>query len=197
MDRSLLDAVRNEDPRARKVLARWLLDELRRFYERRTHPVSIDDLIQESMTEIFATLSAAPDEPAPFENWVFERAGMRAKALSRDAHREQERIANNPPQIDDNPPHLLAESPTASILRPLLENGKRQQVIDHAQQLRPIYRHAILHVLGGGDSKSLAASAGVPRHTARRRLRKAAELVNRSIKVVNRITPPRYRTPPV
>jgi DNA-directed RNA polymerase specialized sigma24 family protein len=187
MDRSLLDAIRNEDPRARKAFARWLTGELRTFYERRPHPVPIEDLIQASATEIFATLSAAPDEPTAFHNWVLERAGMRARAIHRDTHREHARLA-------DSPPHSPAESPSVSVIRPLSDAAERQLVLEHAQRLRPIFRTAIMHVLDGGDYKSLAASEGIMEATAASRISRATVQVGQSIQADRRTRQP-YRTP--
>ena len=176
------------DPRARDVFGRWLTGELRKFYERRSHPVPIEDLIQTSATEIFATLSAAPDEPAAFHNWVLERAGMRARALSRDANREHQRIA-------DSPPHSPAESASVSVWQPLVQATERALILDHAQRLRPIFRTAIMHVLDGGDYKSLAASEGIAEATAATRILRATMQVNQLIEAERR-TPPPYRTHP-
>ena len=191
MDRTLLQAALNGDLRARDaVLGRWLIDELSEFFKG-DRAGETDDLVQASALEIIRMFANAPADPAAFRTWVLGYAGTRAKATKRDSRREHARVQHR------SPGHTPAESPTATILRPLLENGKRQLLIDHAEQLQPIYRYAILHVLDGGDSKSLAESAGVARHTARRRLRKAAQLVSRSIKIKRR-TDPRYRTlPPV
>lgn len=190
MDRTLLQAAHRGDPRARDaVLGRWLLDVLSEFFKD-DRAGETDDLVQASAAEIIGEFADAPADPAAFRVWVLGRAGTRAKAIKRDIRRKQDRVQHQ------SPGQSPAESPTAAILRPLLEIGERQLVIDHAERLQPIYRHAILHVLDGGDSESLAASAGVARQTARRRMRKAARLVRRSIKQVNRRTPPRYRTHP-
>lgn len=186
MDRSLLDAARNGDPRARDALGRWLFRELVIFFKRQQHPVSIEELVQASATEIFATLSTAPDDPQLFRGWVLERAGMRARAIRRDTHREHARIGG--------PPHTPAESPSVSVMGPLFRLEKRELVLDHAQRLQPMYRTAVMHVLDGGDYKSLAVSEGIPEITAWARLRKATELVRRSI-TEQRRTRPSCQTP--
>jgi hypothetical protein len=68
-----------------------------------------------------------------------------------------------------------------SVFGPLFEIEERQLVINHAQRLRPIYCTAILHVLDGGDYKSLAASEGTTEGTAARRISVATTKVRLSI----------------
>lgn len=191
MDQTLLEAAHRGDKRARDaVLGRWLIGELRALFKD-DRAGQIDDLVQASALEIVKQFASAPKHPDEFRTWALGRAGTRAWATKRDIRREQDRVQYR------SPPHTPAqmETPTASILRPLLEMGERQLVIDHAQTLEPMYRDAILHVLDGGNAKSLAVSEGVPGRTARYRLRRAAKLVRRSIRVSRR-TQPRYRTPP-
>jgi DNA-directed RNA polymerase specialized sigma24 family protein len=187
MDRSLLDAARNGDQRARNALGRWLLAELWTLYQRRRQPVPIEDLIQASVTEILSQLSDAPHDPASFRIWVLGRAGMRAKSIRRDTYREWERIVGAPLRSP-------AESPSVSVTGSLFAAEELQTILDHAQRLRPIYHTAIMHFLDGGNYKSLAASEGIAMSTAYHRVSRAVELVQRSIEA-HRRTRPRYRTP--
>jgi DNA-directed RNA polymerase specialized sigma24 family protein len=185
LDRNLLQAARNGDPRAYEALGRWLVAELAVFFER--HPAhEIDDLIQETATEILGSLSSVADEPVAFRDFVRGFAGTRTLTRRRDAAREHERITLGS--------HPAIESPSVTILGPLLDAVERQLVIDHAQRLRPIFRKAILHVLEGGSYRSFAVSENIPAPTAWRRLNRAIELVGRSIRLARRTRPP-YRTP--
>ncbi len=132
--------------------------------------------MQECVTEIFEKLAKAPnDDPVAFRDWALKFAGMRARALKRDRDRELARVPCR------SPSQTPAESASVSVLGPLLDNEERQLVFDHAQQLQPIYRNAILHVFGGGDYKSLAASEAVAEGTAARRITIATTKVCRSI----------------
>lgn len=184
MDRNLLQAARNGDPRAHDALGRWLVAELAVFFER--HPAhEIEDLIQETATEILGSLSKSADDPVDLRDFVRGFAGTRTLTTRRDAAREHERITLGS--------HPASESPSVTILGPLLDAIERQLVIDHAQRLAPMFRDALLHVLDGGNHRSLAASENIPVPTAWRRVDRAIELVNRSIRRARR-TGPAYRT---
>jgi DNA-directed RNA polymerase specialized sigma24 family protein len=185
MDRNLLQAARNGDPRAYDALGRWLLAELALFFAR--HPAhEIDDLIQETTTEILGSLSSAADDPVAFRDFVRGFAGTRTLTSRRDAARDHERITLGS--------HPAIESPSVTILGPLIDAVERELLIDHAQRLRPIFRDAILHVLDGGTYRSLAASKNIPERTAWSRLQRAIELVSRSIGLARRTGLP-YITP--
>jgi DNA-directed RNA polymerase specialized sigma24 family protein len=185
VDRNLLQAARNGDRRAYEALGRWLFAELAVFFKR--HPAhESDELIQETTTEILGSLSSAADDPVAFRDFVRGYAGTRSLTRRRDAARDHERIVLGS--------HPAIESPSVTILGPLIDAIERQQVIDHAQRLQPIFRDAILHVLDGGTYRSLAASKNIPEQTAWSRVERAIELVSRSIDLARR-TPPPYRTP--
>jgi DNA-directed RNA polymerase specialized sigma24 family protein len=185
MDRNLLRAARNGDRRAYEALGRWLFAELAVFFER--HPAhEIDELIQETTTEILGSLSSAADDPVAFRDFVRGFAGTRALTRRRDAARDHERITLGS--------HPAIESPSVTILGPLIDAVERQLVMEHAQRLRPIFRDAILHLLDGGTYRSLAASKNIPEQTAWSRVERATELVSRSIGLARR-TPRPYRTP--
>ena len=139
------------------------------------------------MAEIFSQLSDAPDDPTVFRGWALQRAGMRARAIRRDTNREQARLA-------DSPPHPPAESPSVSVMGPLVDAAERELIRHHAQRLQPIHRAAIMHALDGGDYKSLAASEGIPEITAWKRLRRSEALVRQAIEMDRRTQTP-YRTP--
>jgi DNA-directed RNA polymerase specialized sigma24 family protein len=180
MDRSLIHAARNGDSRARDAVARWLYAELSAVHRHRPHE-QFDELMQEAVTEIFEKLAKAPDDdPVAFRAWALRFAGMRARALKRDRDREHDRVPCR------SPSHSPAESASVSVLGPLLDIEERQLVIDHAQQLQPIYRNAILHVLDGGNYKSLAATERVPEGTAARRITIATTQVRLSIEAARR-----------
>ena len=188
MDRDIVRAAREGDPHAKRVLGSWLYVELRAFFADSKHPERVDDLIQEALVDIIDKLEHAPDDPELLRKRVHSFAGTEVLTSTRDEAREFAFAAALRQE-----PHTPAESPSASVLAPLLDEQRRQLVIEHAQRLRPIHRDALLHELDGGDYKSLAASDGIPESTAWARLKKATQLVHASIEA-HRCTSPRYRT---
>lgn len=179
MDRSLILAARNGDPRARNAVARWLFGQFIAVHQRR--PVDdLHELVQATSAEIFEKFERAPDDPEAFRAWALAFAGMRALAIKRDRIREQAWVPCR------SPSHTPAESASVSVFGPLFEIEERQLLINHAQRLRPIYCTAILHVLDGGDYKSLAACEGTTVGTAARRISVAITKVRLSIEAARR-----------
>lgn len=77
---------------------------------------------------------------------------------------------------------------------PLFDAAERELALHHAQRLQPIHRDAVMHVLAGGDYKSLAAREGIPEITAWKRMRRSEALVRQAIEMDRRTRTP-YRTP--
>jgi hypothetical protein len=181
MDRSLLLAARDGNSRARNAVARWLFGQFLAVHQHR--PVDdLHELVQATSAEIFEKFERAPDDPVAFRVWALKFAGMRALAIKRDRERERAWVPCR------SPSHTPAESASVSVFGPLFDMEELQLVIEHAHQLRPIYRNAILHVLDGGDYKSLAASEGTTAGTAARRITVATTKVRLSIEAARRRT---------
>jgi DNA-directed RNA polymerase specialized sigma24 family protein len=192
MDSRMVRRARDGDPRARKALGSWLHHELIAFFGKGKFKESdrVSDLIQETVVDVLAKLAEAPDDPDAFRRWVHSFAGTEVRTVDRDRDREHGRA--NLRARGPTPPPLSA---SASVLGPLIDEQQRAMLIEHARQLRPVYRNALLHVLDGGDYKSLAASEGIPVGTASSRLDYATKMVGRSIEAA-RTTRPSCRTPP-
>lgn len=189
MNRDLVQAAREGDPHAKDALGSWLYAELRSFFADR-NPERVGDLIQEALVDLLDKFALAPDDPELLRNFVHSFGGMEVRESTRDQGRELGRAAALRQE-----PHTPAESPSASVFGPLLNEQQRQLVIEHAQCLRPIFRDAILHVLDGGDYKSLAIRCGITKQTAATRISRAIAKVSCSIEA-DRRTPPKYRTRP-
>jgi DNA-directed RNA polymerase specialized sigma24 family protein len=186
VDRDIIRAARDGDPHARDLLGLWLEDELHGFFAKAfKQREQVGELIQDTVADIVHKLALAPDDPDAFRTFVRGFAGMQAHESTRDRKRERAHAAML--QAKHTPP---AESASASLFDPLLAEEQRQLVIEHAQRMRPVYRTAILHVLDGGDYKSLAAAEGVSRKTASSRISYAIEVVGRSIERARRTRPP-------
>jgi DNA-directed RNA polymerase specialized sigma24 family protein len=190
MDRYIVQAAREGDPHAKDALGSWLDAELRAFFADSKGRERVDDLIQDALVDIVDKLALAPDDPELFRSFVHSFAGMEVRESSRKRGRELARAAALRQE-----PHTPAESPSASVLGPILNEQQRQLVIEYAQRLRPKYCRALLHVLDGGDYKSLAASEGINESTAASRISYATAGLSRSIEA-DRRTPPPYRTRP-
>jgi DNA-directed RNA polymerase specialized sigma24 family protein len=191
VDSSTIRRARDGDPRARTALASWAYDELRTFFASIfKQPELASELIQKAVSQILGKLSLAPDDPDLFRGFVRGLGGLTARGSTRDRGRELARFT------DRDVAHVPAESTSATLFGPLLQEERRQLVIEHAQLLRPAHRAALLHVLDGGDYKSLAASEGILETTAASRISFATMKVGRSIEAARR-TPPPYRTRPV
>jgi DNA-directed RNA polymerase specialized sigma24 family protein len=189
MDRSLLRAAREGEPRALDAVGRWWYSELRTFFSERFPPNEARELIQEASKDIMAKFAThASDDPDAFRAMVLSFAGMLAHA----ARGERQRVYARQAKLRDNPPSMNADP---SLSRQLDAAQQRQKLIEHARRLRTIYRDALMHALDGGDYRSLAASKGIPEGTASRRLTHAKKLVARSIEGARR-TDPAYRSPP-
>ena len=165
------------------------MDELRGFFEEAfKRPDRVNELIQATAVDIFKKLAMAPDDPELFRGWVHSFAGMKARESTRDRGRERARAGLCPGDVP-------LESPSSTVLGRLLDEQQRRLVIEHAQLLRPVYCRALLHVLDGGDYKSLAAREGIPEPTAWTRISRAVVKVRRSIQAARR-TRPEYRSTP-
>jgi hypothetical protein len=183
MDSSVLRAAREGDPRALDVVGRWWYSELRAFFLERFPPNEARELIQEASKDIMTKFAThGSDDPDAFRAMVLSFAGTLAHAATGERKRVYARDAK-----------LRARSPTVfastSLWRRVDAARKRQQVIEHARRLRTIYRNALLHVLDGGDYRSLAATEGIPVGTASRRLTQATKLVCQSIEAARRSPP--------
>lgn len=192
MDGATIRHARDGDPRALRALGSWLHLELLAFFTKGKfkHTDRVNDLIQETVSDVLKKLADdAPDDPDKFRGWVHSFGGTEILTIEREREREHARADLCP---RGNTPAISA---SASVLAPLIDEQQRQLLRQHAQQLPTVYRNAILHVLDGGDYRSLAASEGIPEGTASSRLSYATERVRRSIEAARR-TPPKYRTRP-
>jgi DNA-directed RNA polymerase specialized sigma24 family protein len=189
MDPETLGRARRGDVDARKILGVWLHRELRGFFARGfKEPDFIGDVIQDAVSDILRDLEHAPDDPALFRRWVYSYAGIEALTNKRDRRRELARADLHERQ--DAP----AMSASETVVRPLIDEQQRRLVIEHAQRLRPVYCRALMHVLDGGDYRSLAETERIGRGTASSRIAYAAKIVRRSIEAARR-TRPSNRTP--
>jgi DNA-directed RNA polymerase specialized sigma24 family protein len=189
MDRDIGQAARAGDPHATNAWGSWLCSELRTFFADSKRPQQ-DDLIQEALVDILRKFALAPDDLELLRDFARSFAGTEVLEYKRDHGRGLARAAALRQE-----PHTPAESPSSSVLGPLLDAQRRQLMIEHAQRLRPILRDAFLHVLDGGDYKSLAIRYGIPEQTAASRISRATAKVSCSIEA-DRRTPPKYRTRP-
>jgi DNA-directed RNA polymerase specialized sigma24 family protein len=189
MDRDIVQAAREGDPHAKAALGSWLCSELQAFFADSKRPEK-DDLIQAALVDILKKLALAPDDLELLRDFVHSFAGMEVRESTRDQGRALGRAAALRQE-----PHTPAETPSVSVLGPLLDQQRLQLVIEHTQCLRPIFRDAILHLLEGGDYKSLAVRYGIPEPTAATRISRAIAMVSSSIEAARR-TPPKYRTRP-
>lgn len=179
----VIRSARAGDSYARDELAVWVVDELTERFAAQADRYRIDDLIQETALDVFKKLELAPDEPVAFRGFVHSFAGTEVVTATRKRMRERRRVVE--------PPMPPAESPSAVAL----VGQQRQLIIEHAQRLQPIFCRALMHVLDGGNYKSLAASEGIPEGTASGRITQAGHLVCRSIEA-DRRTSVRFRTRP-
>jgi DNA-directed RNA polymerase specialized sigma24 family protein len=190
MDSSTIRRAREGDPRALKVLGSWAHGELLAFFTTRFKERDlVSEWIQQAVSEILGKLALAPDDPELFRDFVRGFGGTTALGSTRDRGRELARFT------DQDAEHIPAESASATLFGPLLQEQQRELVIEHAGLLRPVHRSALLHVLDGGDYKSLAASEGINQKTAASRISFATMKVRESIQAARR-TPASYRTRP-
>lgn len=190
MDRDIVQAARQGDPRAWNALGLWLDAELRAYFAATHRRERVGDLVQAALVDVLGKLALAPDDPELLRNFVHSFAGTEIKELARDQGRELERAAALRQE-----PHTPAESPSVTVFGPLLDEQRRQLMIEHAQCLGPILRDAILHVLDGGDYKSLAVRCGITENAAATRISRAIARASCSVEAARR-TPPEYRTRP-
>jgi DNA-directed RNA polymerase specialized sigma24 family protein len=171
VDGDIIRAARAGDSDARDELADWLLEELSMYFV--SERGELDELIQETVLDIFRKLARAPDDPDAFRRFVHSFAGIEALTSTRERMREHPRVVE---------PRTPAESPSAIVLT----EQQRQLVIEHAQRLPPVYCRAVLHVLDGGDYKSLAASEGIFPGTAANRISHGIAKLRRAVAAARR-----------
>ncbi len=101
MDSDLIRKARNGDKKARDELGRWMVPVLRTYFKRRRVKVAdIDELIQETTTEVLAKLSThAPEKRDAFKAWILGCARMRLRAESNERRREHARAAKLHDQV--------------------------------------------------------------------------------------------------
>jgi DNA-directed RNA polymerase specialized sigma24 family protein len=171
-------------------MAKWLGDELLAIFANGRWPADrVSELVQDTVADIFHKLEKSPDDPELFRGWVHSFAGTEILTSKRDRRRQKALLVEL--RARGRTPIVSAG---ATMVDPLIDEQQRQLAIQHALRLRTRYRNAFLHVLDGGDYKSLAAGEGISEGAAAGRISYAAKLVRRSIQA-HRRTRTSCRTP--
>ena len=158
------------DARARAELGRWLYAALWQFFAPGRKPDTIDELIQETMVDVWTKApSQAPRTADDFRKWVLRFAGTEAMTERRDRARVHEREL----ELGLMPAPKTPTSPSAKLLR----RQRRLLLEQHAMQLRTKHREVLLHEIAGGTIKQYAAKRGIPVQTARRHRREAIRMI--------------------
>lgn len=180
MDRDTLQALRAREPQAAEAFVEWFCDEFIPFLSSHFDRGHVDDLLQNTLTEVLAKLGTddMPVEPVAFRKWVYGFAWNKVRAAARDPFRRlarQAKLMNAP--LPEHPPGPESSTAEAELVE-LIRRG--------IVELPDIYRQAIEHVLDGGDYRSLAENEMLDEGTARRRIweaRKRLRLIVQAMRV--------------
>jgi len=189
VQREQLQAFRDGDPQARKVVGEWLVDQLILFFDSRFGVESLGDLVQETMMDILGKLEQSPEEPEAFYRWAMSFAGMEARTVRRDVQRSDVRAIKLREHL------AAAERRHSPLSAQLLRAEQWDLIVECLSQLPPRYREAIEHNLDGGSHRELAERAGIAEASARHRFYVALRLIRERIRKV-RVTRSEDRTSP-
>lgn len=180
MDRDeLVRRACNGDLSARHEIGNWLYDELRAFHGRRFRRAAVDDLIQDTMVDVWTKApEKAPRTADAFLAWVLSYAGMTVFKSRHEARREAAR-AHKRQRVG-----ALQRGPTGapSPASELRRQEERQLLERCMQQLPTIYRVAVQHRFDDGRDADLAAREGIAEGTIRARVSRGLDMLERLLR---------------